>query len=364
MMILFFAAFAVLCFAGIKFKPADGAKYMTDYMSVDKTMSIKGIFILIVFFSHFNSYVTYTSVPDTIYYRLFSLIGQCMVTLFLFYSGYGVMESVKRKRMDYVHKMPVTRILGTLFRFDIAIVMFVFVRLAIGDTLSLPKVLLSLIGWDSLGNSNWYIFAVLCAYVITFAGFEIGNLLTKKSPPPIMHYVSAILVTIGCLGYIYILAHFKLRPQHWYDTVICYAAGIWYSLLREKIEKIINYNTAVYILVFLVTGAGTAYFALNRSASFVHTELCMMLFTAFTVILTMRVSVHNKVLTWCGKNLFGLYILQRIPMIVFKEIGVADFNIYLYFVLNLAVTVVLAWAFEKYVGKLWVIITAPKKKAD
>lgn len=362
-MLLFIAAFAVLCLVQVKFKPADGAKYMTDYMSVDKTMSIKGIFILIVFFSHFNSYVTFTSTADNLYFKAFSMIGQCMVTLFLFYSGYGVMESIKKKSISYVHKIPVTRVLGTLFRFDIAILMFVVMKLILGQKFDLPQFLLSLIGWDSLGNSNWYIFAVLVAYVVTFVAFEIGNLFTKKLPTPNCYYISAILVTIGCLGYIYILAHFNLKQAHWYDTIICYALGIWYSLLRDKIEKIINYNIPVYILFFIVTGAGAAYFGLNRGASFVHKELCMILFTAFIVILTMRVSFHNKVLMWCGQHLFGLYILQRIPMIIFKEIGLAQYNMYLYFAVCLIITVPMAWLFEKYTGKLWNLIVTPKKKA-
>ncbi|MBR5505641.1 MAG: hypothetical protein IKV73_04980 [Clostridia bacterium] len=62
-----------------------------DYLSRDVTTSIKWIFILMVFFSHFNSYVQYTEWLARIYTIPFHLIGQGMVTMFLFYSGYGVM---------------------------------------------------------------------------------------------------------------------------------------------------------------------------------------------------------------------------------------------------------------------------------
>ena len=97
-MIVFIAVLAVICVWGIQLKPAGGQEYITDYMSVDKTMAIKGIFILIVFVSHFNSYADFTSAADIKYFQEFSKIGQRMVTLFLFYSGYGVMESVKKKK--------------------------------------------------------------------------------------------------------------------------------------------------------------------------------------------------------------------------------------------------------------------------
>lgn len=355
-MIIFFALFAVLCLIGIQLKPANSDKFITDYMSVDKTMSIKGIFIILVFFSHFNSYVTYTASADVAYFNAFRNIGQCMVTLFLFYSGYGVMESIKKKDMSYIHKIPVTRVLGTLFRFDIAILFFLIVNLIFGMKFTAKQFVLSLIGWDSLGNSNWYIFAVVVAYAITFVAFEIFRNKGK-------YYPAVIFVTVGCLAYIFILAHFKLKQGYWYDTIICYACGIWYSLLRDRIEKIINHNDTVFTFVFFAAAACAGYFAMNRGVSFIHTELCMLFFTATVVVFSMRVSLHNKVLKWCGQHLFGLYILQRIPMIIFREIGVAELNIYLYFVLCVAVTVPMAWLFEKYTGKLWNLIAAPKKKS-
>ena len=102
---------------------------------------------------------------------------------------------------------------------------------------------------------------------------------------------------------------------------------------------------------------------MNRGSGFVYAELHMLFFTAFVVVMSMRISFHNKVLVWCGKHLFGLYIMQRIPMIIFKEIGIAGFNVYLYFVLCAVVTVLVAWLFEKYTGKLWNLIAAPKKKS-
>lgn len=355
-MIILFLIYAFVCLWKVQLKPANGEKYITDYMSVDKTMSIKGIFIIMVFFSHFHSYVTFTAPLDIAYLNVFKNIGQCMVTLFMFYSGYGVMESVRKKGISYVHKIPLTRVLGTYFRFDIAIIIFALVQLALGKVFPAKQYILSLTGWDSVGNSNWYIFAIVVAYAVTFIAFEIGRDKGK-------YVVSAAILTVGILSYIYILAHFKLKDAYWFDTIICYACGVWYSLLREKVEKIINHNVFIYIATLLITVAGTLYFMKTRGNSFVHRELCMLFFTAFVVVLSMRVSFHNKVLMWCGQHLFGLYILQRIPMIIFRAVGVADFNIYLYFVLCLVVTVPMSYLFEKYTGKLWKLITSPKKKS-
>ena len=355
MMLIFFGLFVLLCLYKIQLKPKNGEKYMTDYMSVDKTTAIKGIFVIIVIFEHFNSYVTYTNPMDVFYFDYFSKIDQCMVTMFLFYSGFGVMESIKKKNISYVHKIPVTRVLGTLFRFDIAVLLFALVNIILGIYFSAKQFALSLIAWESIGNSNWYIFAVAVAYAITFIAFEICRDKGK-------YYPAAIFVTAGIAVYIYIMTHYVQAGSDWYATIILYACGIWYSLLKEPIEKIINRNFAVWTVIFVLTTACTAYFAKYRFVSFVHLELCMLFFTAFMVLFSMRIAVYNKILVWCGKHLFSLYILHRIPMIIFREIGVAELNIYLYFVLSVAVTVPIAWLFEKYAGKLWNLITSPRKK--
>ncbi len=356
-MIFLFLAYALVCLWKVQLKPSPDCGYIKDYMSVDKTMSIKGIFIIMVFFSHFHSYVTFTSPLDIAYLNVFKHIGQCMVTLFMFYSGYGVMESIRKKGMPYVKKIPLTRVVGTYFRFDIAIVIFAVVQLIIGKTFPVKQYLLSLTGWDSIGNSNWYIFTIVVGYVLTYIAFLIGRDKGK-------YFLSASILMAGIVAYIFVLGYFNIKQVYWYDTIICYGCGVWYSLLREPLEKLINKNIFIYLICLAASVAGTLFFMKTQGSGFIHRELCMLFFTAFVVILSMHVSFHNKILMWCGQNLFGLYILQRIPMILFREIGLADFNIYLYFVVCLVVTVIIAWAFEKYVGKLWKMITSPRKKLD
>lgn len=354
-MIVYILLFAILCLIGVKISHKEPNGYFSDYMSVNKTMSIKGIFIIIVFFAHFNSYVEYTLPIDVKYYELFSLIGQRMVTLFLFYSGYGVMESIKKKKMNYVKRIPIQRFLGTLFRFDIAILLFLILKIALKMEFTVPQLLLSFVAWDSLGNSNWYIFAVLAAYLITYIAFMICRDKGK-------FYPAAFLVTVGAAVYVFILAHFELKQGYWYNTMILYPCGIWYSLFRDKIERIVNKNTVIWLLCFSVSAVGECLTVKYANSSFAIYTVSMLLFATVVVLFTMRVSLDNKILRWCGKYLFGLYILQRIPMILFKSLGLASYNIYLYFALCLVVSVVLAWLFEKYTGKLWSLISTPKTK--
>jgi uncharacterized phage infection (PIP) family protein YhgE len=64
--------------------------------------------------------------------------------------------------------MPRHRILGTLLNFDVAIIAFIIVDLLLGISISVNRCMLSLIAWEEVGNSNWYIFVILLCYIVTY----------------------------------------------------------------------------------------------------------------------------------------------------------------------------------------------------
>ena len=69
----------------------------SDYLGIEQSTAINGLFIIIVFLSHANSYVNVTGAISIIYIWFFALIGQMMVVMFLFYSGYGLTEQYKKR---------------------------------------------------------------------------------------------------------------------------------------------------------------------------------------------------------------------------------------------------------------------------
>ena len=343
-MLLYVAAFAVVCLWGVKVK-AKNKDFFEDYMSPEKTTAIKGIFIIIVFFSHFNSYADFTWSGDLFYERIVKAIGQWMVTLFMFYSGYGVAAQIDKKGEGYIRSMPVKRILSLIFKFDTAVIIFTLIKLILNEKIKGTKFLLSLTGWESMGNSNWYIFDILLLYAITYIAFRFIK--DKK-----YYIVGSALVALLSMGYILLLAKTDIKDYWWYDTVLCYSAGMFWFLWRKPLEKLIADKTAVWLLIFVIFAAASILTNKydQRTAVKILSMLC---FTALVVVATMRISFCNKALVWCGKHLFEIYILQRIPM---KLLGRVDFisrNTWLYFALCFAFTAVAAIAFSKLTDKLW-----------
>lgn len=343
-MVIYVALFAALCLFGVKFNLKKNS-YFDDYMSPEKTTAIKGIFILIVFFSHFNSYADFTLKSDLIYENTVKIIGQWMVTLFMFYSGFGVMEQIKKKGSDYIRTLPWKRIASLLFKFDTAVLIFVLIKIVLDEKIKPLKLVLSLVGWESMGNSNWYIFDILLLYAVTYLAFRFIK--DEKK-----YVLGAVSVTAFCLGYILFLAKTDVKEYWWYDTVLCYCAGMFWSLYRRYFEKLIVNNRFVYsaVLVLLVFASLVTK---KYDENGIINILSMLFFTALVVAATMRISFCNKALVWCGKYLFEIYILQRIPMKLLGEFDFMKDNVYLYFALCLVITVGLAYVFSAFTNKLW-----------
>lgn len=313
---------------------------MNEYMSIPSTQSIKGIFIILVFFSHFNSYALLSSRWDLLYKAVVELFGQTMVTMFLFYSGYGVMESVKKKGIAYVNDIPSKRILSTLFRFDCAVLLFGLCRWVYGEYFTFSDLLLSLVGWEALGNSNWYIFVINLLYAITFIAFKVTG-----DEKPKQAFIVVLALTCA---YVLVLHFWQIKPLHWYDTALCYALGMWFSLYRKQVEQAVGANQKIYVFSVL---AVAVCFLLCMKLYYVPFLWVVknLSFAVLVVLVTMGVRVGNPVLQYCGENLFEIYILQRLPMIVFHKMGMYEYPV-AYFLLCCAATLLISIPFRKVVS--------------
>lgn len=316
------------------------------YINPAQTSAINGIFVMIVFMRHINQYLTFEKYDS--HYQLFDImIGQLLVTTFLFYSGYGIMYSLMNKD-NYIKTMP-KRIVKILLQFDFAIILYLIVTLIIHQNYSLPHVLLSFVAWESLGNSNWYIFAILYLYAFTF----IAGIIFKNN-----RLLIATTVVIG--GLLYILFTISAgKGSHWYNTILCYPAGMFYAIYSNKINDFFKNNRLNQILslfiafvLFWVLYVIYTKIPVHYLIHILLYELVGILFVLTIIAFTTLFVVSNPIITWFGKYLFEIYILQRIPMLLLD--GKLS-NKYIYFGLCFGITLILSILFkyiEKYLNKI------------
>ena len=331
-----------LCLYGIRINIKG---FHDDYMSMAKTDAIRGIFIMLVVYKHAMGYLNglgyeFEALGDSVFASLFNCLGQLLVVMFLFYSGYGVSESYKKKGNDYLRSYPRKRILTTLLNFDVAVIVFLVLALVLGKPITVYQSLLSLTGWENLGNSNWYIFVILCCYALAWVVMRLSL--------PRSAYRFALLFAL-CLALLLILSRYK--DGYWFDTLLTFPAGFLFSTYKEGIERFVKRwywaVLGVLALLFLVQFYGYYNeFYLDR-LNLTYNAFGIT-FALLIVVLTMKAGFNNKPLQWLGRNLFPIYIYMRIPMIILVERQPAFVLAQpaAFIVVSLAVTLLIAWLYR------------------
>ena len=332
---------AFLCFIGCQMKGEN--EYFEDYMSLKKTNNVKGIFLLTVFFRHFTQYVKLTGEINSFFLKFNTSLLQLLVTMFLFYSGYGVMESIKKKGTDYIKNIPLKRALKVLINFDIAVLVYLILGLLLGQTYSIKKILLSLVCWESLGNSNWYIMAVVALYLFTYLSFRPLCKLLKKEK--YSYITAAVFVTFFSVLYVVVLKGMH-RPSFIYNTVLCYPLGIWFSLFKKKFDLLVTKNDLFYFSWLSFALIMFYLFYINRNTNIWYYQTCCLFFVVLIVLITLKIQFDNGLIQFLGTHLFSIYILQRIPMILMSKMYNCNSHPYAFFVISFFVTIVLSLIFD------------------
>lgn len=338
-MLVYLLVLLAVCCIGLQTAKKDA--FFEGYLSKQQTTAINGIFVLIVFLSHASTYIETSGPLDAAYLTFKGYLRQMIVASFLFYSGYGMLESIKKKGMAYVKSIPGKRFSKVLLHMEIAVGLFLLTDLAIGKHFDWKTTLLSFTFWTSIGNSNWYIFAILWLYLIVFVSFLVSraNL-----------WAGTALTTLLSLGYVFVMIRAG-KDTWWYNTAILYALGMWYSLLKPQIEKLVMKNDVTWFAAVGVLLVPYVISYVRRDTHLIWYDLWGALFLLLLVLLTMKVQINNGILTWFGSHVFSVYILQRIPMMVFTKLGLADHR-YSFITLSFCATLVLAVLFDAALEKL------------
>lgn len=294
--------------------------YNELFITKGTTDAIKGIFIIIVFINHIGEYYTQCGVDLSAWYDMALFLpskacGQLMVVMFLFYSGYGVAESIKNKGEKYINIIPKRRVWGTLLNFDVAVVLFAVTSLLLGIQISWNDFFLSLIGWSSVGNSNWYIFVIVVCYALTYCSYKFIH--------------SKCGMTLNLTVVLFAVVMSFLKGTWWYNTVLAYGAGVLFSEHRDFLIDIAKKHyrkCSVYILSgFLICLCIYLIFYGPFKSSWEQIGALvfnvMSVFFAFMILLiTLKVKIGNPILIWLGMNLFPIYIYQRLSMMILTEL--------------------------------------------
>ena len=350
-MIIILVAVFLTIFIGIKFRKSDN---LDSYLDKNQTTSIIGVFAVVIFFSHFFGYFDRSTLNQLDYIAAFttSALGQLMVVPFLFFSGYGIFEQFKAKGDGYASKLPKNRILKVYLMFLLSLTLYIVLSFVLKTYFSPTHYLWSLVGFTSIGNSNWYVVVILVLYFSTYLSIKIG----------INQKMSLIINVVLCIALVLMLRKFDLDSA-WWNTIPAYAFGLVYSYIKPYILKFYKKHKANRFILFGVSIALTVVFGV-LNALFPSDNFYMLMVISFAFVFASFLAlfvVGNKIVLTLGKYCFWIYILQRVPMRICSTIPFVKDNTYVFFIICVIVTAGLAFGMNKLFDWLWALLN--KKKA-
>lgn len=331
-MIIFIGLLLIL--ALIKIKPKLNKEfYREDYVSIDQTRSINGICIMLILLSHTFAKVSSGGILDEIYEPMRVFLGQFVVVPFLFYSGYGIMESINRKE-NYIKTFPKKRFLKIVIQFFIITIIYIALNLLLGIKYSIPHVLLSFTGITTIGNGNWYILSTFFFYISVILCF---NIFRKNK-------ILATIFVTACLIALMVVEMVLDFPSYYYSTTIFFAVGMFFSLIKKHFDKIVMKNNILYLIFLVIAILGFAFLKKLVDKTVLFYPIWCGFGMLSILLITMKVKIVNKPLIWLGKTTFFNITLQGISQIIFTRYLT---NNYLIYCLVIIVTIFLTWGADK-----------------
>ena len=284
-------------------------QFFLDYMDIKNTNQIKGIFVWMILIFHYSSYY-----KNNIYkYRLIlNYFGSKAVSLFFFYSSFGIGESIKNKGKDYIKTLP-KKIIILFIKSQLIILIYLIINIILKIKITLKKYLLSIIFKSAIGNGNWFAFTILALYFYSYISFFF---IKAKSHI----FVGIIIVNIICIFHIYFVYYlYYPKKGHTVGNILCFIIGFYYSLLKKYFDKIIMKNDILYYGLFSFTTLVYYYYYSYKIKSILIVSITNALFSLIVVFISMKIRFNNEFLKLLNSHSYSIYLLQRAVMLFISE---------------------------------------------
>ena len=260
------------------------------------------------------------------------------------------MSSLQSKGKVYLRQLVLSRFPGLWKNFATAVLLFYVLQWGLGVEYSWQRLLISLTGWLSVGSSTWFVFMTLLLYLLVAVAFFMT--------PPQKQWLGIGVMVLLVGGVVYVFG--MLKPPYWYNTLLCFPAGVVWKLLCCRLNvKLLRWGGLVSVVCvpagwwLYMHGGGMA-----KGLPFLTVWCGNMLVNAGAVLFALgvalvagsislvvpRLSACGRMLAWCGgPALFYLYIYQRMPMLVGAHFGIHTSMPGCYTAACIGITLLAAW---------------------
>lgn len=325
-----------------------------DYLSKEISLCLKGICALLILMHHLNQRTLVLA--GTFVGEMFDLLGFLAVSVFFFYSGYGLMYSVNSKGEGYLGGFLKKRVLPIYVIYLFLTLLSCGATLLTGIKLTLTMVVNAVFLIDTLVTYGWYLQAIIIFYLVFYFAF----VLFKQN--------SARLTVISAFVVGYMIAlHINDAAPATYISSLSFLLGIFWSLNTEHIDKLLKNRKmiislwcglfSIFALLLLVS--------MFKSDKNIRWPLRMIVSPLFVTVLLPAVQlitqkcaglINNRVTTLLGTISLEIYVCQGYFFDIFESGVLQIENRYVYIVMVAVCTVLMAiplYHFDKYIYKVF-----------
>ncbi len=252
-------------------------------------------------------------------------IGYLFVSAFFFCSGLGLYKSLKTKP-NYLNGFIRKRILPLVAAFYLSEFICLAVRLLIGQKMDALTVLWYASGLHMANENSWYLIAIPFFYLAFYFAFRFCR---REGFAIFWVFVFTLAYTVFGTS----LNHqsdWWMRGEWWYNSVLLFPLGL---LFGKHEAKTTAFFKKAYWLLLPVSFAGIflsnrlfgmvegkwgyynewdSLMIVHRLATAASQWLVCIFFTAFLLLLMLKVRFGNRVLRWLGAMTLSFYLMHGI----------------------------------------------------
>ena len=229
-MYLFYFLLGIVIFFGAEFC---GRGWNGEATSLRQTTMLRGIAAAGVMLHHMGQKTCAPWHPRNVIVHgldFFVPIGTLFVGIFLFCSGMGLFKSLKAKP-DYLRGFLRRRIVPILVVFFVSEAVYLAVRLAMGQRMSLLDGMLYLLGLHMANPNAWYVIVIPFFYLFFWLAFR----LCRRDGTAIMWVTLAVLAYTLLGASLDHSAAWWMCGEWWYNSMMLFPLGMLFAKYEERV---------------------------------------------------------------------------------------------------------------------------------
>lgn len=315
-----------------------------DFLSRDNLKIMQGIASIGIVLHHLvqlaTTYGQFNKGPIT----NFNNFGFLFTGIFFFGSGFGLVKSALDKK-GYLDNFLTNRIPAVLIPFILCNNIYSLYDILVRHemTTTSDKILI-FTGLKLINNNMWFMIEIMILYLVFFVTFKF----IKKRK------LAILLVSLFVFALIYVtfrrghdlnplnVAWFK--GEWWFNSIIAFPIGMIFAQCESNIVKLLK---KIYYPLLAVALVGLWYIYpfsnkimgeygyykewpgyqgfKEKFYSFLAQEALLLVFMIVLILLSMKIKVGNKVLSWLGKVSLSLFLIHELFKRIYVDLDIKLF---------------------------------------